>query len=82
MKGGEKTKHYCIRIDGHLDPSWQERLEDLEIIHEVEGSTLLRGHLPDQAALYGVLLTLHRLSLTLLSLETSEALPPTASGEE
>jgi hypothetical protein len=82
MKGGEKTKHYTIRIDGHLDPSWQERLEDLEIIHEVSGTTVLCGYLPDQAALYGVLLTLHRLSLTLLSLEMSEALPLAASGEE
>lgn len=76
-------KHYCIRIAGHLSPSWREWLSDLEIIHEVQGSTRLCGHLPDQAALYGVLLTLQGLNLTLLSLETSEeALPPARSAEE
>jgi hypothetical protein len=38
------------------------------------GTTLLSGYLPDQAALQGVLLQIIRLGLTLLSLETSEAL--------
>jgi hypothetical protein len=37
------------------------------------GTTLLSGILPDQSALYGVLLQLIRLGLVLLSLETSEA---------
>jgi len=48
-------------------------------MHEASGTTVLSGQLPDQAALYGVLLTLRRLSLTLLSLETSEALPQAES---
>lgn len=62
-----------IRITWHLDPSWQASFDDLQIIHEAEGTTLLVGQLPDQAALYGVLLTIRRLGLNLLSLETSEA---------
>lgn len=65
--------HCRIRIKDHLDPSWQTWLADLEIIHEAEGTTLLIGPLPDQAALYGVLLTIRRLGLNLLSLEASEA---------
>ncbi len=65
--------HCRIRIKEHLDPSWQEWLADLEVVHEVEGTTLLIGLLPDQAALYGVLLTIRRLGLSLLSLQTSEA---------
>lgn len=63
--------HCRIRINEHLDPSWQAWLGDLEIAHEVEGTTLLSGQLSDQAALYGVLLTIRRLGLSLLSLETS-----------
>jgi hypothetical protein len=62
-----------IRISWHLDPSWQPWFDDLQIVHETQGTTLLIGQLPDQAALYGVLLTIRRLGLSLLSLETSEA---------
>ncbi len=65
-----------IRIDGHLDPSWQEWLAQLEITHESEGeigTTMLSGFLRDQAELYGVLITIRRLGLSLLYLETSEA---------
>jgi hypothetical protein len=63
-----------IRMTQHLDPSWQAWFEDLHIIHEPGGTTLLSGTLPDQAALYGVLLTIRRLGLRLLSLETDETL--------
>lgn len=65
--------HCRIRLKEHLDPSWQQWLADLEVVHESEGTTLLTGQLPDQAALYGVLLTLRRLGLSLLCLQTSEA---------
>ena len=67
--------HVMIRIQGHLDPSWQEWLENLQIVHEEEGTSRLSGTLPDQAALYGVLQKLDRLSLTLLTLERSETEP-------
>lgn len=73
--------HCRIRINEHLDPSWQAWLGDLEIAHEVEGTTLLSGQLSDQAALYGVLLTIRRLGLSLLSLETSEVSAHEAPGE-
>ena len=66
--------HCRIRITWHLDPSWQAWFDDLDIVQEPGGTTLLIGHLPDQAALYGVLLTIRRLGLSLLSLETNEAL--------
>jgi hypothetical protein len=64
--------HYRIRIKGELDPSWQVWLDQLQISHGPSGTTVLAGYLPDQAALDGVLLTLRRLGLTLLSVETSE----------
>jgi hypothetical protein len=64
--------HYRIRVQGHLDHSWQHRFEGLCIEHQEAGITQLSGSLPDQAALHGALLQIIRLGLTLLSLETSE----------
>jgi hypothetical protein len=60
-----------ICVKGHLDPSWQEWLEGLQIVHESDGTSRLFGHLQDQPALYGVLTKIGRLNLTLLSLESS-----------
>ncbi len=65
--------HYALRIQGHLDPCWQDRFGGLCIEQQETGTTLLSGTLPDQAALHGVLLQIIRLGLVLLSLETSEA---------
>ena len=64
--------HVSIRIKGHLDPSWQQWLEELQIVHEENGTSLLTGVLKDQAALFGVLKRIDHLSLTLLSLERSD----------
>jgi hypothetical protein len=64
-----------IRIKGHLDSSWQEWFEGLEIVQEQAGTTLFSGALADQAALHGILAKIRGLGLDLLSLETSEALP-------
>lgn len=64
--------HYRICVKEHVDPSWQPWFAGLEITHEASGMTLLSGPLPDQAALYGVLLKIARLGLTLISLETIE----------
>ena len=53
--------HYHIRVQGHLDPSWQDRFGGLRIEQQEAGTTLLSGTLPDQAALHGVLLQIIRL---------------------
>ncbi len=60
-------KHYQIRINGHLDPSWSTWFDGLTITHAVTGETILAGSLPDQAALYGILEKARNLNLTLLS---------------
>lgn len=65
-----------IRIRGHLDPSWQEWFEGLDIVHEEQGITLLNGPLRDQAALYGILLKIRQLGVTLLALELEEDSSP------
>jgi hypothetical protein len=59
--------HYHIRVKGHLASSWQPWLARLQITNEASGTTVLAGPLPDQAALYGVLLKIDRLGLTHLS---------------
>lgn len=70
-----------IRIKGHLDPSWQDWFEGLAIVHEDEGTSRLSGSLRDQAALYGILVKIRGLGLTLLALSTSETVAPSESGE-
>ena len=64
--------HVSIRVKGHLDPSWREWLEGLQIEHEADGTSRLFGPLQDQPALYGVLTKISRLNLMLLSLESGD----------
>jgi len=65
--------YYRIRIQGHLDPGWQDRFWGLHLEQQEGGTTLFEGALPDQAALHGVLLQLIRLGLVLLELSTRDA---------
>jgi len=62
---------YIIRVKGHLDPFWQAWFENLSITHEKDGTTRLSGLIPDRAALYGILLKMCEMGLTLLFLEAS-----------
>ncbi len=73
---------YRIRIKGHLDLSWQSWFAGLQIEHEAAGTTVLSGFLPDQAALYGVLLKIQRLGLALLGIESNEMLPQASDAAE
>ena len=73
--------YYVIRVQGHLDRTFQDRFGGLCIEQQEAGATLLSGTLPDQAALYGVLLQLIRLGLVLLSLGTSQDQEPDEPGE-
>ena len=61
-----------ITIKEKLDLSWQEWFEPLALLIETPGRTELHGSLPDQAALYRVLLKIQSLGLVLLSLETDD----------
>ena len=59
--------HDATYVQGHLDQTFQDRFGGLRIEQQEGGTTLFSRPLPDQAALYGVLLQLIRLGLTLLS---------------
>jgi hypothetical protein len=67
---------YHIRVQGILDERWSDRLGGMTIHatgHEDETPvTSLEGRLLDQAALCGVLNTLHDLRLPLLSVECED----------
>lgn len=58
---------YEIRIAGHLPARWSAWFDDLTIILEPGGTTLLRGPVGDQAALYGLLRKVRDTGLTLLA---------------
>jgi hypothetical protein len=73
---GTQRIPYRIRVNGHLDASWQEWLEGLQITHEEADTTLFAGSLQEQAALCGVLLTMHQLGLSWLWLDMGESSGP------
>jgi hypothetical protein len=60
---------YKIRIKGHMDTKWADWFDDLQIIHEKDGTTTLYGPLPDQAALHSILRKIRDLNLQLLSVK-------------
>lgn len=72
--------YVSICIKGFLDVSlWQEWFSGLQITLEPGGTSLLTGSLPDQAALFGVLLKIRNLNLRLLAVTVvDEEAPPEA----
>jgi len=60
---------YEIHLKGHLDESWSEWLEGLEVELLENGEMILRGLIADQAALMGILTKLYGLNLALLSVK-------------
>ena len=70
MQGPAK---YRIRVRGHLDANWSDRLGGMRITEsqnpDGDVETILAGRVADQAALSGVLNTLYELHLPVLSAE-------------
>jgi hypothetical protein len=64
---GTHVEFFEIHVKGHLDSSWADWLEGLEIKLLDNGEMVLSGHIVDQAALMGILNRLYNLNLTLLS---------------
>lgn len=77
MSSPQPRASYEIRLDGVLDQRWTAWFEGLQIT--IEGSqTVLRGPLPDQPALHGVLIKVRDLGLGLTSVRR---LNPDDAGE-
>jgi hypothetical protein len=66
---------YEIAIQGHLDHDWSEWFDGLCVTQDGSGNTLLRGPIPDQAALRGVVLRVFDLGLVLLCVNRIETKP-------
>ncbi|MFC1766774.1 hypothetical protein ACFL6U_32455 [Planctomycetota bacterium] len=67
----DQAAKYRIQVRGDLDPRWSDRLGGMSISVEHQSGqravTTLTGSLRDQAALSGVLNTLHELHLPVIS---------------
>lgn len=59
---------YELHIREHLDEARAGWFEGLTITQQDDGTTLLAGVLPDQSALVGVLMKIHNLNLTLITM--------------
>jgi hypothetical protein len=58
---------YEVRVKGHLDSRWTAWFDGLELSHEADGTSVVRGPVADQAALHGLLHRLRDLGLPLVS---------------
>ena len=69
----EAPASYRIRVQGHLDDSWSDRLGGMVLTRaftaDKEPMTILIGHLKDQGALSGVMNALYDLHLPVISVE-------------
>ena len=63
---------YRIRVSGRVDNGWSDFMTDVKnTVSQEEGATLtaITGTVPDQAALFGLLLRIRDLGLALVSVE-------------
>ncbi len=68
---------YRIRIQGHLERRWSAWFDGRTLTADVDGTTVLRGRVSDQAALHGLIQKVRDLGLTLLEVTHEDP----ASGE-
>jgi len=66
---------YEIRLKGHLDGRWAAWFDGLSLSRESDGTTILRGPIPDQAALHGLLQRVRDTGLPLVSVSRIEPAP-------
>ena len=71
----EEDNWYWIRIQGRLDPRWESWFDGMQLSCDLDGTTLLHGRVPDQAALHGLLMKVRDMGLPLVSVVRG---PPSA----
>ncbi len=70
---------YEISVKGHLSPETAAWFDDVAVANKPDGDAVLYGYIADQAALYGVLLKINNLGITLLSVNV--LLAPAGTGQ-
>ena len=73
---GQQAGQYAIRLGSHLDRRWAARFDGLALVHQPDGTTLLRGPVVDQAALHGLLQKVRDLGVPLVSVVQVEPAQP------
>jgi len=63
---------YEIRLEGHLAPRWATWFDDMAVSNQSDGTTVIRGHVTDQAALHGLLQKIRDIGLPLVSVTQVE----------
>ena len=71
---------YQIRLEGQLDPQWEDWFGGLTITLEDSGETLLTGPVADQAALHGLLRKVRDLGMQLVSVNRVQFQEPHPDG--
>lgn len=75
----KNNSHYEIIVDGKLDESWMDWLGCIQLHYE-QGQSVFMVDIRDQAALYGVLVKILNLGLSLTGLTRMK--PPEYCGED
>jgi hypothetical protein len=65
-------RSYEIRVTGHLASRWADWFDGMTLTPSSDGTTLIHGPVPDQAALHGLLRSLRDLGLPLISVTPAE----------
>ncbi|MCC7446219.1 MAG: hypothetical protein IT324_02325 [Anaerolineae bacterium] len=71
--------YYRIHVNGRLSDDWSDWFGALAMTCLPNGTTVLAGDLPDQAALLGILNRLHAVNLRLLAVLSAEYAPAESS---
>ena len=79
---GSEAGRYEIRLTGHLDAHWTAWFDGLAVSHQSDGTTVISGPIPDQAALHGVLQRVRDLGLPLVSVHRLDPDRPQSAGIE
>ena len=59
---------YEFRVGGHLDGHWTAALGGLDLEHNPDGTSTLKGDMADQAQVHGVLARLRDIGAPLISM--------------
>jgi hypothetical protein len=68
----ETSKLYEITVRGHLGPHRLQAFESLSVVLKASGETIIAARIADQAALYGLLIRIRDLGVSLLSVRCIE----------